>query len=73
MHVFPVLKTYRYACKNTMKETCTYLADGSSGVAGSVESVCLVAHSGGKLSHLSNAAGVVRNGSVHVDGEASLR
>mmetsp|Transcript_45298 Transcript_45298/g.92479 ORF Transcript_45298/g.92479 Transcript_45298/m.92479 type:complete len:579 (+) Transcript_45298:186-1922(+) len=46
------------------------LADGSRGVAGGVERVRLVTHGGGHLAHLGDAAGVIGDGAVHVDGQA---
>mmetsp|Transcript_45299 Transcript_45299/g.92485 ORF Transcript_45299/g.92485 Transcript_45299/m.92485 type:complete len:879 (+) Transcript_45299:186-2822(+) len=46
------------------------LADGSRGVAGSVERVRLVAHLRGHFHHFGDATGVVGDGAVDVDGEA---
>ena len=46
------------------------LSDGGSSVASSVERISLVAHVLGELSHLGDAAGVVADGTVDVDGQA---
>ena len=46
------------------------LADGRRGVARGIQSIGLVADLGGHFGHLGDAAGVVSDGTVHVDGQA---